>query len=424
MPATSDRSGTGRLRRTLGVSDAVIIGLGSMVGAGVYSAWSAAARPAGSLLLVGLAVAAIVASLNAFASARLAVLHPESGGSYVYGRERLGHVWGFVAGWGFVVGKTASCAAMASTLGVYVLPDHSRMVAVAAIVAITAVNIGGIHRTVAVTRMLLAVAGVVLSVVFVSGWSWSGFEASAAWPWNASTESASVARSAYDTLQSAGLLFFAFAGYARIATLGEEVKDPRRTIPLAMAVSLSCVLVLYALLGFTLLGSIGPAVLGETVDPLRFVVEQGRFSDIAPLVRAGAALAALGALLNLLPAVSRTVLAMARNSDLPRYFATIDPARTLPVRAEVTISVIAIAIVTFFDLRSSIALSGVGVLTYYAITNASALTLSGRAGRISSSIGLIGCLSLALCLPPHLVLTGSAVLFTGLVVRVIRSRFF
>lgn len=128
------------LRRRLGLLDAVVIGLGSMIGAGIFAALAPAAYAAGSGLLLGLAVAAVVAYCNAISSARLAARYPASGGTYVYGRMRLGDFWGYLAGWGFVVGKTASCAAMALTVGFYVWPAQAHAVAVAVVVALTAVN--------------------------------------------------------------------------------------------------------------------------------------------------------------------------------------------------------------------------------------------------------------------------------------------
>src|ERR1700712_5208559 len=106
-----------------------------MLGAGIFAALAPAAAAAGPALLVGLAIAAVVAYCNATSSARLAALYPQSGGTYVYGRERLGPFWGYLAGWIFVVGKTASCAAMALTVGVYAWPQHAHAVAVVAVMA-------------------------------------------------------------------------------------------------------------------------------------------------------------------------------------------------------------------------------------------------------------------------------------------------
>jgi APA family basic amino acid/polyamine antiporter len=409
--------------RHLQVSDAVVIGIGSMIGAGVYSVWSPASRSSGNLLILGLAIAAVVACSNALSSARLAVMYPESGGTYVYGRERLGPTWGFLAGWGFVAGKTASCAAMASTVGVYLVPEHAKIVAIISILAITSVNLGGLQRTVTVTKVLLTISAVVLTLVIVSAWTISDTGTAGAMSWIGFDDDRSFVRRTYDVLQSAGLLFFAFAGYARIATLSEEVRDPERTIPRAILIALSGVLFIYVVLAITLLASMPPSQLATSVSPLQNLVELSRLNALAPLVRIGAAIAALGALLNLLPGVSRTTLAMARRGDMPSVFAHIDSRRSLPVRAEVTVAAAAIGIVIVFELRSAIALSGVGVLVYYAITNASALTLPLRFHqRITTSIGLAGCLVLAACLPPPLVMGGTSLLIVGLAIHLIQRR--
>ena len=159
------------LRRSLGVSDAVVIGLGAMIGAGIFAALAPAARAAGSGLLLGLAVAAVVAYCNATSSARLAARYPASGGTYVYGRERLGPFWGYLAGWCFVVGKTASCAAMALTVGAYAWPQHAHAVAVASVVALTAVNYRGVQKSALLTRVIVALVLGVLASVAVAGFT-------------------------------------------------------------------------------------------------------------------------------------------------------------------------------------------------------------------------------------------------------------
>ncbi|MFM7756786.1 MAG: APC family permease [Actinomycetota bacterium] len=394
----------------LGLQDAVVIGAGSMIGAGVYAVWSQAAEAAGSQLLLGLLVAGLVAYCNAVASGRLAALHPESGGTYVYGYERLGPMRGFVAGWGFVIGKTASCAAMALTAGAYLWPENDRLVAVLAVLAITLVNLGGLERTVLVTRILLTVTGSVLLLVVLSGWVAGDVVTSRLDV--GSRES--FLNSTYGILQSAGLLFFAFAGYARIATLGEEVRDPERVIPRAILVALAAVLVLYSVIAVTVVTTLAPDDLAASSDPLRLVVESGSWRELASIVRIGAGIASLGALLNLIPGVARTALAMARRRDLPRALARLTPGRPKPVRADLTVATAAVVVILAFDLRSAIGISGVGVLTYYAITNWSALTLPSTVRqRALGVIGLIGCSVLVMCLPGWAVLTGIAVLLTG-----------
>ncbi len=406
-------NGPGTLQRRLGLGDAVVIGVGSMVGAGVFTAWAPAATAAGPALLIGLLIAGVVAFCNATSSAQLAALHPESGGTYVYARHRLGDGWGHLAGWGFVVGKTASCAAMALAVGAYVWPAQERLVAVAAVLVVTAVNLGGLERTAQVTRVVLACTSVALVIVVVAGWSTEGVSLSRLEPTGAS---------AFDVLQSAGFLFFAFAGYARIATLGEEVREPQVTIPRAITRALAGVLVIYAVVGVTAVAAVPVGDLGSTDAPLRALMEASRLDAVAPIVGIGATIASFGVLLNLVPGVSRTVLAMSRRSELPGAFAHIDGRRNLPVRAELTLVGVIVVLIMVLELRSAIAVSGVAVLTYYAITNAAALTLTGderRWPRWVAALGLVGCVTLVVCLPFRAVVGGVIVLAVGVALRLL-----
>ncbi len=405
----------GELQRRLGLTDAVVVGAGSMIGAGVFAAWSPAAEAAGTGLLVGLVIAGVVAFCNATSSAQLAAVHPQSGGTYVYGRRQLGPAWGHLAGWGFVVGKIASCAAMALTVGAYLWPEQERLVGVLAVLLIAAVNIGGLSRTVAVTKALLVVSLVALAAVVVSGWTSDGADLGRITPLDGGV---------LDVLRSAGFLFFAFAGYARIATLGEEVRDPAVTIPKAIPRALGGVLVLYVVVGVTALAVVPASLLGATDAPLRLVVEAGSLDALAPITRVGAGIAALGVLLNLIPGVSRTTLAMARERDLPEWFAHVDGRRSLPLRAELTVTAVVVALVLMVDLRGAIGLSGVAVLTYYAVTNASALTLEReqrRWPRPVAVLGLVGCIVLVVTLPLEAVLVGAGVLAVGALVRLVTT---
>ncbi|HEX5939756.1 MAG TPA: amino acid permease, partial [Dehalococcoidia bacterium] len=206
-----------RLSRRLGTADAVVIGLGSMIGAGVFVAIGPAAEAAGVGLLLGLAIAGAVAFCNATSSAQLAALYPESGGTYVYGRRRLGELWGFIAGCSFVVGKTASCAAIALTFGTYVAADLARPLALAAVVGLTAVNLRGVEKTALATRLIVAFVLAVLAAAVIASLAGGEADIEHLTPLTGSGGLKGI-------LESAGLLFFAFAGYARIATLGEEVR--------------------------------------------------------------------------------------------------------------------------------------------------------------------------------------------------------
>ncbi|MEX0173549.1 APC family permease [Streptomyces sp. LMG1-1-1.1] len=397
---------TDELRRSLGVFDAVVIGLGSMVGAGIFVALGPAADAAGSGagLLWALGVAAVVAYANAMASARLAALYPASGGTYVYGRERLGSFWGYLAGWAFVVGKTASCAAMALTVGSYVWPEQAHAVAVAAVVALTAVNYGGVQKSALVTRAVVATVLAVLAAVVVV--CLDAGEASRATLGGELT--------AGGVLQAAGLLFFAFAGYARIATLGEEVRDPARTIPRAVPVALGIALAVYGLVAVSVLTVLGPAALADSPAPLADAARAAGAGWLVPAVTVGAAVAALGSLLSLILGVSRTTLAMARDGYLPAALAAVHPRFRVPHRAEVAVGAVVAVVAATADVRGAIGFSSFGVLVYYGIANASAWTLGGRS-RPLAALGLVGCGALAFALPLGSVLAGSGVVAAGVV---------
>ena len=419
-PVTESRSAQPSLRRRLGITDAVVIGVGSMVGAGVFAVWAPAARAAGSGLLIGLLLAGIVAYCNAASSAQLAAVYPVSGGTYVYGRERLGPWWGFAAGWAFVIGKTASSAAMALTFATYAVPGHDlvrRLVALAAVIGLAAVNYRGVTRTAKLTRILvacsLAVLALVVVVLLVAG------DPSA----KSLTEGST---SVYGVLQAAGLMFFAFAGYARIATMGEEVRDPARTIPRAITIALAVAAGIYLVVAVCLLLSRPAAEVAASPDPLAAAVDAAGAAFAVPVVRIGAALASLGALLALIAGIGRTSLAMARERDLPRWLAAVHPRFGVPHHAEVALAVVVGVLVLTTDLRGVIGFSSFGVLLYYAIANASALTQppqDRRWPRAINVLGLAGCLALAFSLPVASVVAGAAVLLAGLAGRLVVRRF-
>jgi APA family basic amino acid/polyamine antiporter len=408
------------LERRLGLGDAVVIGLGSMIGAGVFAAFAPAAAAAGSGLLLGLLVAAVVAYCNATSSAQLAARYPTSGGTYVYGRERLGPWPGFIAGWGFVVGKTASSAAMALTFAAYAAPPGwGKPVAVAAVVLLAAVNYRGITRTAAAARVIVVLVLAALAVA--SAAVWAGGAALAAHvagggPW---------VHGWYGVLQSAGLLFFAFAGYARIATLGEEVAEPRRNIPRAITLALGITVVLYAVIGVGVLAALGPGALAASAAPLKAAVAAGSWAWAAPVVQVGAALAALGALLSLIAGLGRTSLAMARERDLPGWLAAVHPRFRVPHRAEVVLAALVCVVIVLADLRAAIGFSSFGVLVYYLVANVAAFTQprgDRRYPRFLQVLGAVACAVLVATLPPASVLAGLGVFAAGICYRLLRLR--
>jgi APA family basic amino acid/polyamine antiporter len=402
-----------RLARKLGLPGAVFIGLGSMVGAGIFSAIAPAADAARSWLLVSLAVAAG----NALWSAQLAALYPAAGGTFVYGRERLGHIWGFLAGWGFVIGKVASCAAMALTFGFYVNADFARPLAVGAVGALTAVNVLGVEKTARVTAVLLLLVLVVLALAVFSTTGLNEFDTARAFPDSAPLGGLGL-------LQGAAILFFAFAGYARIATLGEEVVQPQRTIPRAIPLALGIALLTYAIVIAAALIALGADGLAASSAPIASTVDAAGWDALTPVVRLGAALASLSVLLSLLAGVSRTTFAMARGRDLPAWFGAVHEQHRVPHRAVIAIGAVVAVLAATLDLRSAIGFSSFAVLLYYTVANASAWTLAPTERRWPcwiAAAGVVGCIALAISLPAPTIVAGVVLFALGVVFFVSRS---
>lgn len=405
------------LRRSLGLTDAVAIGVASMVGAGVFVVWAPAARAAGGALLLGLVLAAVVALLNATSSAQLAAQYPSAGGTYLYGRERLGEWPGFLAGWSFVIGKTASVAAMGMTLAAYLAPDGWRVpVAIAAVWLMVGVNLLGVTRTARAALMLAGLAVLSLSVTLFLGWSES------TGPVSGLVSLPSAASGWYGVLQSAGLLFFAFAGYARVATMGEEVKDPRRTIGRAIVTALVIVLVVYALVGVSLLLLVGAETLAESAAPLALLV--GDRPVARAVLQVGAVAAVAGALLGLLSGIARMGLAMSREGDLPRFFDHTHPRTLVPHRIELMLAAVLTGILLVADLRGAIGFSSFGVLLYYFVANVAAFTQAPserRYARVWQVLGALLCLVLVVTLPWQSILGGLLVLAAGVAWRFVTA---
>ncbi|WP_346278983.1 APC family permease [Pseudonocardia sp.] len=405
------------VQRRLGTTDAVVLGLAAMLGTGVFAVWAPAAAAAGPWLLLAVVLAGVVAACNAASTADLAVAHPESGGGYVYGRERLSPGAGRLAGVAFLVGKTASAAAAAGVFGSYVLPSQPLPAAILVIVAATVLNTAGVRWTARGAYALVGGTLAVLLVVVVVGLLGPQVDtmASAATP---EVERVAMPGGVLGVLTAAGLVFFAFAGYARIATLGEEVRDPDRTLRRAIAVALGIALVTYVLVAVALLVGLGAERLATEPAPLVALVDTGQASALGVLVRLGAAVAAGSALLSVLVGVSRTALAMARRRELPGALARVC-SRGTPCWADLAGGVVAIVLAMLAGPVAAIALSACSVLVYYAVINLAALRLP-RANRRwpawTSVLGLLMCVGLAVLLPVQQVVITAAALAVGWVI--------
>ena len=358
-----------------------MVGLAAMLGTGVFAVWTPALALSGRWLLGALLLAAVVAGLNAASTARLAMVHPESGGAYAYGRRRIGRPAGVLAGCVFVVGKSASAAAAALTIGAYLWPGHERVVAWLAIAVLLLVDLRGVVRSMRVAAVFAAIVLVVVAITVVAG--------AASVP----TDVAGIGSGEGVTglLAAAGVLFVAFAGYARVTVLGEEVRDPARVIPRAIVASFAIVLVVYGAIGglVTVLAGhgvqFGPAPLHDIADLT------GR-AGLPALVTVAAVLGAGGVLLSLIAGVGRTLFAMADAGDAPRVLA-VTSVRRVPQRAGVVAAVLAAVVASAGRLSWSLALSAASILCYYGVAHVAAMTLPRRRSVDLAwpVAGLVGC---------------------------------
>jgi APA family basic amino acid/polyamine antiporter len=411
---TTRRRDGSALRRELGLIDAVGIGVGAIVGAGIFVVLGIAAGVAGPALLLGLALAGVAATGNALSSAQLAATYPVSGGTYAYGRRTIGPRAGFAAGWMFLVGKIASLGTVAIGIGLYLetlVPGlSSRAVAMSAVVVFTALNYWGVRRSSMANLAVVTVS--VVSLLCLVAFSLPMIQPANLGPfapegWRA-------------TLEAAGLMFFAYTGYARIATLGEEVRDPGRTIPRAIVITLVATFLLYGLVGFAAVGSVGAGALAAASAPLEHVARATGGMALATVVSVGGLTAMLGVILSQLLGLSRMVFAMAREGDLPAVLGQVEPSRGVPHRAVLFVGAVGLVVTASGTLTFVAATSSFSLLLYYGIANLSALRMP-RAGKLVSdvipAVGLLVCVVLAAFLPAATGLTGVGLLSVGFLVR-------
>ncbi|MFO7698841.1 MAG: APC family permease [Anaerolineae bacterium] len=400
----------GGLKRELGLAEAVAVGLGAIVGAGLFVVTGVAAGVAGPAFLVGLVLAAGVAACNAMSSAQLAATFPQSGGSYEYGYRLLHPLLGFSAGWMFLASKLAAAGTVALGFAGYLgallpfLPQ--RVSAVVAIVALTGVNYVGIKKA---GRLNIAVVAItLLSLLYFVIAGVPAFRAANLLPFSPNGWPG--------ILESAALLFFAYTGYARLATLGDEVRSPRRTIPLAIMVSLGISALLYGSVALVAVGAVGAPELAASSSPLQRAALSFGARGASRAVAVAATTAMLGVLLSQILGISRMLYAMAQRGDMPAALGHVHPRYSVPDRGILLTGAVAVLVALLGTLQAIVSAAAFTILVYYSITNIAALRLQPEQRRYPQWVavaGLVGCVALALSLQPVAVLSGAGLLVVG-----------
>lgn len=419
----SDESVPQQLQRVVDLPGAVTLGLGSILGTGVFVSLLFAVEVAGEWAAVSVAMAATLAVCNGLSSAQLAASHPVSGGTYEYGYRLLSPLLGFNAGWMFLVAKGASAATAALAFGECIRHfspswNHidARVFAALAIAVLTGLVLSGVRRSVRVNAVI--VGFVLFSLGIFAATALSNEQADL----NFRADTFSFSR----ILHAAALSFVAYTGYGRVATMGEEIREPARNIPRAVITTLAITFVVYLLvtLGIVALPASvpdGPVI--ERSISLGQLVRDGRAgSMLATIIETGAVVSVLGVLLNLILGLSRVVLAMARRNDLPEFFAAIGEKNGSPQRAILLVAAMIGTLSFSGDVLQTWSVSAFTVLVYYATANLCALrqpATQRRYPRLVSLAGFCGCLGLLPFLAPKTIVTGTGFMVAGIVVKLL-----
>ena len=385
-----------------------MLGLGSIIGTGVFISLGIGASIAGPMILPAIGLAGLVALCNGLSSAQLAANHSVSGGTYEYGHRWLNPSLGFVAGWMFLCAKSASAATAALGFALYLNPENSLPIALAIVWVITAITLLGIQRTNTINTLI--VGAVLLSLIaFVV----FGAPAISANPQN--WQSALDGENLKNLLPATALMFVAFTGYGRIATLGEEVTEPRRTIPRAIIATLVTTTVIYIVVTWVALANAG-----NQFSSLALIAQTFSGPSLVKVLTAGAIIAMASVLLNLVLGLSRVVLAMGRRCDLPKTTARITDSTKVPAVATIVVGCLITGLVYVGDMKLTWSFSAFTVLVYYALTNLCAIRLKIEERLYPiwvSYIGLFACLCLAVFVEWRVILAGLSLIALGLALR-------
>lgn len=404
------------LLRSLTLKDAVGVGLGAIIGAGIFVVTGIAAGVSGPAFLVGLLIAGIIATFNALSSAQLAAKYPRSGGTYEYGYILINPAFGFSAGWMFLASKLAGAGFVALGFGSYfyqLVPIGSPMFySVSAVVFLTLANYFGIKKAGALNLVIVAVT--ILSLVYLafSGMPEVKFE----------NFKPFAPFGIPGIAEAAALLFFAFTGYGRIATLAEEVKEPKKTIPKAIIITIITAILLYSIISVVAIGVIGTQNMASSPSPLQMVADALKTPAISIVITIGASTAMLGVLLSQILGISRVMLAMGRRSDLPPVFKKIHNRYRVPHIGILFTGLIILILTLIGSFEFIVRAATFTILLYYSITNIAAIKQPKKDrmyGRLIPVLGLIGCLAMSVSLPANVMISGVGLLIAGFVMRFI-----
>ncbi len=378
--------------RTLTLKTSIYLGLSSMIGAGLFNNISPTAKISSYGTILGLLLASTLAIANASSSAQLSSLFPRTGGTYLYANEVLGRPYAIIAGSVFIIGKTISCVAIALTVGNYISPVYGKEIGVILCVLVFLLSFSGIHKTAEIAKWFVLIIFGLLLFYAVSIISTPSVNLSIPIFEGVSVNS---------VLLSASIWFFAFTGYSRLATFGEEIKNPKEIIPTAIFTGLGITILLYFVVTWLTLSIINPELIMNSNTPLLVAMDVSRFAEFSFLIVFASSIAMVSVFLALMPGISRIYVALSRDKVLPKAFSKIHKKFNSAYFSEGFVLISVVVGIYSFDVVGSIKLSSFFILIYYTITNLCVIKLKKNERLYSVAIAFYGfttCLAFAVAL--------------------------
>jgi len=391
------------LKRTLNLFDATSIGIGAIIGAGIFVVLGIATGYAGPSVIVSMVIAGIVASFTAFSFAELGSAIPREGGAYAFAYELVSPVVAFVVGCLWLFAQVVAGAAISLGFAGYfvtILPILPvKIIAVLVAATLTGLNIVGIKQSATVNNVLVLTKIAILCLFVGFGIFHINFQNFSSFSPNG----------IFGILEGAGFIFFAYLGFGRIAALGEEVKNPQRTLPLSILLALTISIVIYILTGFTTTGLQDYRVLAQSGSPLADAAKATGNYVLVAAVSLGALIATVSVLLTNLIGLSRVSFAMARDGQLPKTAAKISSRFGTPYISILVMGAITVFLPLILDLKQTVAMTSFGILSTHVVVNLSAIRLRKKMPHSTTFrapfypliplLGILSCIILMFSLP-------------------------
>jgi APA family basic amino acid/polyamine antiporter len=408
------------LKREIGLFGATALGIGAIIGSGIFIVTGIVAGMAGPAMIISVLVAGIIALFSALSVAELSVYLPEEGGTYAYAQKLISPFAGFIAGWIWIFSNIFVGAAVSLGFAHYFVTLFPEIpvkgIAVIICLIFIVINYIGLKESTIVNNILVSFKVIIL--LFFIAFGLGFFSSTNVTPF-APTGMLGI-------LNGAALIFFAYTGFARVTIMAEEVQDPKKTLPRSIYLALAISTVLYILVSIVAVGLVGAPALFQSGSPLADAIRITGSSPAVVVVSAGAMIATASVLLTTIMGISRIMFAMSRKGDLPAFLTRIHPRFSTPHYAIWISGAFMIVAILLADLTLVVAVSTFAMLIFYLIANIAAFRIPPdyqRFPRIVPIIGAVSCIGLIGFLTTNSWIIGIIGLVTGVAYYGIKRHF-